>query len=222
MPPQTSAAGACLHANHNLSIVAPKSIHTAPRAVIGAQDPPVRHIVLDEVVHGDGRRIRGACARRAAQEAATVGVICKRWAQSGEGPIKQKGLDFGNSKSYASAYACNAPEPVQTAGQAGACSYVWRSCAAYYAISATFSTGLKLSAHWKAAPGQWHSRQAVRFSFDTPMVLMSSMLAMRSLVSSTLAPSTTIASGHFSCARQARGSSRLTGKMVWHADNAAN
>ncbi len=50
------------------------------------------------------------------------------------------------------------------------------------------------------SPGQWHSRQAVRFAFVTPMVLISSMLAMRIRLSATLSPSTTIASGHLSCA----------------------
>ena len=50
------------------------------------------------------------------------------------------------------------------------------------------------------SPGQWHSRQAVRFAFVTPMVLISSMLAMRIRLSATLSLSTTMASGHLSCA----------------------
>ena len=81
---QSVAADRCLHAAPTSPITAPK--HNIQRLVhsLGAQDPPVRHIVLDEVVHGDGRRIRGARARRAAQEAAAVGVVCKRWAQSEE------------------------------------------------------------------------------------------------------------------------------------------
>jgi len=56
-------------------ILTRKPAHRSKRLPCPARPLPVRDVVLDEVVDADRRRVGRARARRAAQEAAAVGIV---------------------------------------------------------------------------------------------------------------------------------------------------